>query len=253
MFLDPRPADTQECPMRRTLRLVTLLIAVFAIPHPIAAEWFADLYAGAGFPDADDHTNRARDFDLDVVVSDIAYKNSTVIGGRAGYWFDSLGFLGVGVDASHVFGPDIGAQTASFEACVPAGCLTGPQAVRRASLNVTSVGLDLLLRWPLLTSGAFPRGRLQPYVAVGPAVFIAHFRDTSNFSPSNQSDTDTVVGPKAAGGLAWHVTRHLAVFAEYRFTRFEAEWEFQSNFGRLEVSAPITTHAVLGGLSLRFP
>ena len=81
--------------MLRTLRLVTLLIAVFAVPPPIAAEWFADLYAGAGFPDADDHTNRARDFDLDVVVSDIAYKNSTVIGGRAGYWFDSLGFLGV--------------------------------------------------------------------------------------------------------------------------------------------------------------
>ncbi len=240
--------------MLRTLRLVTLLIVIFALPHPAAAEWFADLYAGAGFTDADDHTNRARAFDLDVVVLDIAYKDSAVIGGRAGYWFDSVPFLGVGVDASHVFGPDIGAQTASFEACVPAGCLNGPQAVRRASLNVTSVGLDLLLRWPLLISSAFPRGRLQPYVAVGPTVFIAHFRDTSNFSPSNQSDTDTAVGPKVAGGLAWQITRHLAAFAEYRFTHFKAEWEFQSNpFGRLEVNAPITTHSVLGGLSLRFP
>jgi opacity protein-like surface antigen len=240
--------------MLRTLRLVALLVVLFALPNPVVAEWFADLYAGAAFTDADDHTNRARALGMDVVVFDIAYKDSTVIGGRAGDWFDAFSFLGVGVDASHVFGPDIRAQTASFEACVPAGCLTGPQAVRRASLNVTSVGLDLLLRWPLLTSSAFPRGRLQPYVAVGPAVFIAQFRDTSNFSPSNQSDTDTAVGVKTAGGLAWHFTRNLAVFAEYRFTHFKAEWEFQANpFGRLEVNAPITSHSVLGGLSLRFP
>ena len=82
---------------------------VFALPHLAAAEWFVDLYAGAGFTDADDHTNRAPVFDLDVVVLDIAYKDSAMIGGRAGYWFDSVSFLGVGVDASHVFGPDIGA------------------------------------------------------------------------------------------------------------------------------------------------
>jgi opacity protein-like surface antigen len=240
--------------MLRTLRLAVLLIALVASPPPATAEWFADLYAGAAFTDADDHTNRARAFDLDVVVLDIAYKDSAVIGGRAGYWFDSFPFLGIGVDASHVFGPDIGVQTASFDACVPAGCLIGPQAVRRASLNVTSVGLDLLLRWPLLISSAFPRGRLQPYVAVGPTVFIAHFRDTSNFSSSDQSDTDTAVGPKVAGGLAWQITRHLAAFAEYRFTHFKAEWEFQSDrFGRVEVNAPITTHSILGGLSLRFP
>ena len=80
--------------MLRTLRLVTLLAVVFALPHPAPAEWFADLYAGAAFTDADDHTNRAPAFDLDVEVFDIAYKDSAVIGGRAGYWFDSLPFLG---------------------------------------------------------------------------------------------------------------------------------------------------------------
>jgi opacity protein-like surface antigen len=136
---------------------------------------------------------------------------------------------------------------------VPAGCVSGPQAVRRASLSVTSVGLDVLLRWPLLRSGAFPRGRLQPYVAVGPAIYIVRFHDTSNFSPSNQSDSDTVVGAKAAGGLAWQITRNLALFTEYRFTHFDPEFEFQASpFGRLTVNAPITTHSVLGGLSFRF-
>ena len=88
---------------------------------------------------------------------------------------------------------------------------------------------------------------------MGPAVFVARFRDTSNFA-IGQSDTDTAVGLKAAGGLAWQITRHLAVFGEYRFTHFKAEWDFHVDpFGPLSVNAPITTHSVLGGLSLRFP
>jgi opacity protein-like surface antigen len=240
--------------MRAALGLVMLLVVVLASPSAVPAEWFADLYAGAAFTEAHDHDNRARAFDLDVTVRDIDYRDSALIGGRAGYWFESLAFLGVGVDAAHVFGPDIGVQTSSFEACVPAGCVSGPQAVRRARLAVTSVGLDVLLRWPLLASAAFPRGRLQPYVAAGPAVYIARFEDTSNFSPSNQSDSDTTIGAKAAGGLTWHITRNLAVFTEYRFTHFDPEFVFHSDpFGRLTVNAPIVTHSVLGGLSLRFP
>jgi opacity protein-like surface antigen len=232
--------------------LCLLVVLVLAIPAPASAEWFVDLYAGAAFTEADDHDNRAAN--LDVTVFDIAYRDSALVGGRFGYWFESLTFLGVGVDASHVFGPDIGTQTATFEACFPAGCLGGPQPVRRANLAVTSVGLDILLRWPLLASPAFPRGRLQPYVAAGPAVFFSTFDDTANFAPSGQSASDTAVGVKAGGGLAWHLSRWVAVFGEYRFTHFEAEFDFQANpFGRLEVNAPITSHAVLGGLSIRFP
>lgn len=240
--------------MLRALGFIVLLVVALALPRSVAAEWFVDLYAGGAFTEPNDHRNRAPVFNLDVVVFDVTYDDSALLGGRAGYWFDSLSFLGLGLDASHLFGPDIDAQTSSFQACVASTCFSGPQALQRASLSVTSVGLDLLLRWPLLTSSAFPKGRLQPYVAVGPAVFVARFHDTSNFSPGGQSDTDTAVGVKAAGGLAWQLTRQVAVFGEYRFTHFKAEWDFNGGpFGPLSVHAPITTHAVLGGLSIRFP
>ena len=199
--------------MLRALGFIVLLVVALALPRSVAAEWFVDLYAGGAFTEPNDHRNRAPVFNLDVVVFDVTYDDSALLGGRAGYWFDSLSFLGLGLDASHLFGPDIDAQTSSFQACVASTCFSGPQALQRASLSVTSVGLDLLLRWPLLTSSAFPKGRLQPYVAVGPAVF-----------------------------------------GEYRFTHFKAEWDFNGGpFGPLSVHAPITTHAVLGGLSIRFP
>jgi opacity protein-like surface antigen len=236
------------------LLLGVLLTLLVVLPGVASAEWFADVYAGTGFTESEDHDNRAPAFDLDVTVSDIAYNDGALVGGRAGYWFESLPWLGLGVDVSHLFGPDISVQTTSFRACVPAGCSTGPQTVRRADLDVTSVGFDVLLRLSLLRSQEFPKGRLQPYLSAGPAIFAAQFDDTSNFAPANQSDSDTVVGVKAAAGLAWQFHEHLALFGEYRFTHFEPEFDFRTTpLGRLEVNAPITTHYLVGGISFRFP
>jgi hypothetical protein len=55
------------------------------------------------------------------------------------------------------------------------------------SLNLTiqAVSFELKARLPLLKGGAYPQGRLQPYVLAGPAIFFAELADSSNFVVNN--------------------------------------------------------------------
>lgn len=90
--------------------------------------------------------------------------------------------------------------------------------------SITAIAFDIVrLRWPLLTSAEFPKGQLQPHFTVGPALFLTQTKDTSNFTPGNQSVTDTTVGVKVGAGVAWELLQHLALFGEYRFTHFSPQ------------------------------
>jgi opacity protein-like surface antigen len=240
----------------RLLVLAALSATLGLTPSPAAAEWFADLYGGIGFTENSDHDNGQRANGLDITVSDIRYDDSAIVGARAGHWFESLTFLGVGLDVAHFFGPDLSPHTRRFTSCGPTGCQTGAQPIRKADINITSFGFDLWLRLPLLKSPAFPKGRLQPYIAVGPALFLTHFDVGANFTPAGQSDTDLAVGAKVGGGLAWQLHKNVALFTEYRFTHFRGNFAFQNSTapaGRTTVSSDFTTHSILGGVSFRFP
>src|SRR5262249_60630238 len=98
-----------------------------------------------------------------------------------------------------------------------------------ADLSVWAVGIDAMFRSPLLKSTAFPIGQLQPYITVGPAVFVAHAEDSHNFVPSNQDDRDTALGVKVGAGVAWDFTKLIAMFGEYRYTHFSSEFTFSDN------------------------
>ena len=110
-----------------------------------------------------------------------------------------------------------------------------------------------MLRFPLLKSPQFPNGQLQPYITVGPAIFVAHAEDSRNFEPSNQDDTDASVGVKVGAGVAWLFTKNIAVFGEYRYTHFSPEFTFRDDvLGNAKLSADVNTHYVLVGASFRF-
>lgn len=242
----------------------TFFVAVIAFvmlpllgPTQGSAEWFADLYGGAAFtPNHDVQLDTSTPI-ATATISDVKFDTAGLIGGRAGYWFEAFSFHGVqpgiGLDVSHLFGPDISRQTRSAEVCA-VRCVTTSFLVDKFKVDVTEIGFDALLRYPLLKSGMFPKGQLQPYLTVGPAVFIAHMKDTTNFVPSNQSDTDTRIGVKAGAGLAFLITKNIAAFGEYRFAHFHPTFTFQDiDLGSSDVSTSIDSHALLGGVSFRFP
>ena len=110
-----------------------------------------------------------------------------------------------------------------------------------------------MLRYPLMKSAKFPNGQLQPYITVGPAIFVAHAEDSQNFEPSNQTDSDTSVGVKVGAGVAWQFTKTIAMFGEYRFTHFSPEFTFRDDvLGSANLRTDVNTHYLLVGVSLRF-
>src|SRR6187402_2794070 len=125
--------------------LVTLGLATTLAARPAAAEWFLDLYAGASFTqDADVTVGNGTTID-----DKVEFDTEAVGGGRLGYWFDGIRWLGVAGDVSYF---------------APAG--RGTQSETR--LEVVPLSPLVMFRLPLLDSPVFPRGRLQPYLGVGP-------------------------------------------------------------------------------------
>lgn len=126
-------------------------------------------------------------------------------------------FLGVGVDFFRFY-PYLGPQSVQLRGCFfPGGCGTGRGGTGSFEVQATSVSVDLLLRLPLLTSADAPQGRVQPYVAVGPPLFITTLTPRNTRNLRNQDgDTDYSLGIKAAAGVAVQVYKNLAVFGEYR-------------------------------------
>jgi opacity protein-like surface antigen len=114
--------------------------------------------------------------------------------------------------------------------------------------------VDLMLRLPLLRTPDAPGGRIQPYLAAGPPLYITTItpRHTRNFR-NHDSDTDLSFGYKVAAGLAVYVYKNLAVFGEYRFTHTSPEVELRdANLNRTTLRTDLDTHSALFGLSARW-
>ena len=109
-------------------------------------------------------------------------RDSAVFGGKFSYWFDFFPFVGAELDIS-TFSPDI---TVPSQPLGQTGFTIGPvdQNGRPAgtafkfNLSVVDIGMNVLGRYPLLQGPEFPRGRLQPYLGVGPALFVTSIEDT---------------------------------------------------------------------------
>jgi hypothetical protein len=243
--------------MSTVFRLWSLALAMSALltvgARPAAAEWFADLFAGLSL-------TQSHDLKLDDrgigpgVFEDVELDRSLSWGGRAGRYFDSVPFLGVAVDFFRFY-PSIVPQSVDLHGCFfPGGCGAGRGGTGSFDVEVTSVSLDLMLRLPLFKSADAPQGRVQPYVAAGPPLFITTItpRHTRSFR-NHDSDTDLSFGYKLAGGLAVQVYRNLALFGEYRFTHVSPEVELRdANLSRATLRTDLDTHSALVGLSVHW-
>ena len=244
---------------KRLLVTMMLLLALAVGAAPASAEWFGDLYVGGAFTQNDDLKAKGsfNGTQFELTARDLRFDGSVTGGGRLGYWFEALPWLGLGVDVAY-FAPNVSSQnvdtTVKF-AGVSAD--VGQVSFDKVKLDVTDVSFDLMLRWPgLVASPQFPKGRLQPYLTVGPAVFFATAKDSTNFgTPNNQTSHDTSVGVKAGVGTTWMLTPHIGLFGEYRFTHFSPKVEFDSDvagFSKTKVETDVNTHHVLVGVTFRF-
>jgi opacity protein-like surface antigen len=206
------------------LGVATLVLILAGSTAPALAEGFVDLYVGAG-------VTRDSDFKVEVAgagsdTQRFEWSTSPTAGGRCGFWLTTPEWLGLAIDAS-VFVPD-------------------------GDLAVFPLSALVMLRLPLLKGQDFPRGRLHPYIAAGPGVFISDLSGDLGDAGGEVSDTSVDVGVDARAGLAFSITKAVALFAEYRFTRFEPEFTLNILGVRTRSETTLETHHVLGGVGFRF-
>lgn len=207
--------------------LVVALVAVSTLPA--GAETFVDLYLGAAV---------TQDSNLDVTTSsgatsgqEIAWRSTTVVGARAGYWFTNLQWLGPRLDLG------VAVDASVF---APAGDTT-----------IIPVSALVLLRTTLLKDEDFPRGRLEPYLGAGPGIFISNV-DGSIGNQNNISDTSVDLGVDIRAGAAYRITETISAFAEYRFTHVRPEFSLESGGLTTTSKASFNTHHFVGGIGFRF-
>ena len=215
--------------MRRVLIrcLAVLLIALGPIvvaARPASAEWFLDIYGGVSITADADVTFR----DGTTVDDKVEFDTEGMGGGRVGFWLEGLRWLGVAGDVSY-FAP------------------AGNGATVETRLEIIPITPLVMFRLPFLESPQFPKGRLQPYLGVGPGFFLTSVKVDAPGLGEESTDWQFEVGVDTRAGIAFMITPVVGTFVEGRYT-----W-FSTNPGGRSTEFDIETVHVAGGITIRFP
>ena len=200
-----------------------------AFTAPSKNKWFLDLYLGGVVPEDGDVDAEAEPFGVKIKDSanNVDYDNTYTFGGRAGGWAPKSRWFGLALDVSYFKLDADGIETKVFPVS----------------------GL-LLFR--------YPGKRLQPYLGIGPGLFVSDIEVDIQLAGENKkfSGTSVDVGLDTRAGLAWRLFRHFAIFSEYRFTYFEGSYDDKVSAAGTKTKVNIDTtnyvHHFLLGLSYRF-
>lgn len=223
----------------RLYGIVVLVCILVTLPTARAsAEWFIDIYAGNAFSQDEEVTLRY----LGTAFAESDFDHSFTTGGRVGYYFHDFPSFGLALDASY-FKPDF--RSGDFN-IVPV----------TADVVMVPISVLTMIRFPLVRSRQHHEGMVQPYVAVGPGLFITDIEfDLTNVGKpgvERYHKFSADIGLDSRGGVAFMLTEHVAIFTEYRFTHVHKEFESSIDNVKMTLETDFNTHSVLGGISYRF-
>lgn len=221
----------------------SLLILIFACGwHAVyttcaSAEGFFDLYGGLSLSEK---TNAAaQDFFPFTtpqppsvnVTKQLDFDASGTFGVRGGYWVNPIPWVGGAVDLSF------------FQ-----------RKTEGARIDLVPLSFLLMLRYPVLMSDEYPKGRLQPYIGVGPSLFYSHA--SMDFDPPlghvTHGNFFSDVGLDVRAGASWRASPHIALFVEYRFTHVTLDYKEEVCLGLIGCLADnpvkVTEHTIEGTL-----
>lgn len=105
------------------------------------------------------------------------------------------------------------------------------------------------------------RGGPCPYLGIGPS--LVYYRYSLDYRPAISEVQNVVsfdIGTVAAGGVTWQLSKHVGLFAEYRYMKFAIDDEEDSMDWLLGFPSVVTNHIkadmetkqCLGGVSFLF-
>lgn len=200
------------------------------------AETYIAAQFGATFPQALSDVNITTAGFTSIQVSDIDLDNSFVFGGKVGHYFRSVQWLGLETEA-FVSNPNVKQQDLTFSG--PGGSVTIPGVA----------GFDLrVINWaPVNVMLRLPGRRLQPYLGAGLGIFFARLRD----KVTADTQSSTALGLNAQAGLRYYIVRHVAIFAEGKFTGL-TRFKFEETTNLDGFDADYNAISALAGIGYHF-
>lgn len=196
-------------PPRRSV--IALCVILLCLSHvAVRGEGYVAIYAGPNRTQNHDlvATESFRNGGFQKIKTRIDFHASQTVGVRVGGWLDGALWLGGAVDFS--------------------GYRAEGDVLRDADIFSTS--FLFMLRAPLWRSESAPNGRIRPYLGVGPSIFLSDFM--VDLKPTfsrrfGESPLDIALGIDARAGIDVLITERVSLFAEFRYTHFNAGFDDQ--------------------------
>lgn len=156
--------------------------------------------------------------------------SSPVWGGKIGYYFPRVSWFGVELEASYTT-PHI-EQGPTRVSILPGTVVSGGSVTSGDDVQIfpgdhfrviTIAPFNLMFRYNKM--------RFQPYVGVGPAIFLSRIKTTEVGFEGTQSSTTVGVNVKVGG--EYFFTKHISGYGEvrYNYTRFSFDANDAGAFG----------------------
>lgn len=241
--------------------LLSILSVVVSSAAPAAAEPFFDAFTGKSFTANSDVGIKQGGSGNDFVVHDVSFDDKSFsdppyYGLRAGYFFESLPWLGVGLEFFHF---KVFADTTETKAVTgtrqgaPIDTVTRVDSIVQQfdiSHGVNYLLVDGLVRYPLVKDPEqFPGGRVHLYGGLGVGPVIAHAENRVDGVGNDQGYEVAGAGLQVFVGVRVLLTRYFGLFAEYKFTHSDLTVGVAGGEG----SMTDNTHHLVGGITLRLP
>ncbi|MGH7274638.1 MAG: outer membrane protein, partial [Nitrospiria bacterium] len=245
-----------------TVLLISSLLTIFTqntlMTPTVQAESYVAGQFGATFPgdglsDGDLTSTSATlqnpsgtvNFPAGSTVSDQSLKTSFMVGGKIGHYFSRARWFGLEAEifysTPHIKQQDITIQSGTPFTFTPSG--GGPSTPLGNEFRAEGVPgtyFHVLTIAPFNLMFRYPGNRLQPYIGIGPGIFIARIKDPS-VTQGDNSQSSTKLGLNTLIGVRYFLTRHVSAFAEgkYNYVRFNFE-ENPNFFGFNATYTPIS-------------
>lgn len=208
---------------------IFLSAIILFIPTYALGEWSGDIYLGMHSTQADDMSVK---FNGATVKTYADSDTGSIFGGRIGYWFNSYPWLGLALDLSF--------SELDFD---------------DIQIGVGSLSTLLMFRLPINSSQEFPKGRIQPYLGVGPGFFYGGMSEfIEEVPPSGRvlDDSYFSMGFDGRIGITYLINPSMGVSLEYGFKRFNPTYKTDVPGGTISLEPTFSTHIFSAGISFRF-
>jgi len=215
---------------RKAILLLLLIVFAVFIPTAASGEWFGDVYFGL-------HTSQADNMEIKINGTPIKTVDDSdtgqIFGGRIGYWFEDVSWLGLAGDLNF--------SELNFG---------------EIDIGVGSLSALVMARLKLKPSEKYPKGRIQPYIGVGPGFFYGGMSEfIAEVPPSGfvLEDTYFNMGLDARGGVTILIKESYGVLVEYGFKSFSPSFSsVASGGGQISLEPTFNTHNLVIGMTFRW-